>query len=211
VATDNFTGTNGTTLYTHDNKWTDSAGNVTAENTDAEINSNQLRPAGEWVIGGGYYNNSQSADPQMSQFVVKGTAAARVYRYIAVRMGASTNGYAVRYSESSGSNYTTLEVLKDGSWIGTISSRTDAYANDITLKIEASGTSTTTIKVYINGTQAGSDITDSSSPITTGYPGFIIMGDGTQLNIIDDWTDGVAAGGASPVPLFDYYFNNMRP
>lgn len=55
------------------------------------------------------------------------------------------------------------------------------------LKLSASGGSTTTLRLYIDGVQIGSDVTDNSAYVlTSGQPGMITSTSGT----LDDWEGG---------------------
>lgn len=55
-------------------------------------------------------------------------------------------------------------------------------------RIEATGGATTTLKVYRNGVQQGSNITDSSSALTTGKPG--IFANGATCTPLTAWAAG---------------------
>lgn len=55
------------------------------------------------------------------------------------------------------------------------------------LKLSASGGSTTTLRLYIDGVQIGSDVTDNSAYVlTSGQPGIMTSTTGT----LDDWEGG---------------------
>lgn len=198
MATDSFTNTSGTSLATHDAKWTSVGGDYLV--TTLEIQSNAVRCNAEWNYYGAYYSNSQSANPQTSQAILKAQSAGQdENKFVAVRMASASGntGYGVCLGALSGSNYTRLVVHKNSAWFANSSvTGTWAYASDHTLKIEVSGTTTTTIKVYAAGAQVGNDITDSSSAITTGYPGIFGYDAGALANTAyDDWTDGISSGG----------------
>jgi hypothetical protein len=58
-----------------------------------------------------------------------------------------------------------------------------------TLRIVASGSSTVTLSVYIDGTLQGT-VTDSSSTLTTPGSGFALIGDGTPADsAVTEWQD----------------------
>ena len=64
----------------------------------------------------------------------------------------------------------------------------DAAADHV-LKIVASGSSSVTLSVYVDGDFVCSNI-DSSSTITSGNPGISVEGNSvTGNNFIDTWTD----------------------
>lgn len=200
MASDSFTETNDTLLATHDAKWTSVGGSYVVTTMTVIGASDVVQCNTEWNYYGAYYNNSQSADPQMSQAVLKAQAAGyEENKFVAVRMASVSEnpGYGVCLATISGANYTRLMVHKNAVWLANASvTGTYAIASDHTLKIEVSGTSTTTIKIYEGGSQVGNDITDSSSPITTGYPGIYGFDGGALGNTAyDDWTD---AGATSP-------------
>jgi hypothetical protein len=58
-----------------------------------------------------------------------------------------------------------------------------------TLRLVASGTSTVTLSVYVDGVLQGT-VTDSSSPYTVAGPGFGLQGDGTAADsVVSEWQD----------------------
>lgn len=76
-----------------------------------------------------------------------------------------------------------------GTWLKLADLNFIFTATDV-IRAEATGSSPTTIKVYKNGVQQGSDVTDSSSPFTTGSAGLYISGTTTVLD--DFQADNVA-------------------
>lgn len=125
-------------------------------------------------------------------------AAGLLLRGGATGIGASLNGYVGLARGPFGAS-TTLVIWKfvSGGQSQLTSTTTTVAANDI-LKFTATGTSTTTLTLYINGAQA-LQTTDSSSPLTSGFGGIYIFTDaGVQSDAaIDDFEVGnvTAAGG----------------
>jgi hypothetical protein len=67
--------------------------------------------------------------------------------------------------------------------------RTGTFSNGNTLKLSVTGT---TLKVFINGVQAGADATDSSISTGTFGIGYSGISSGTML---DDWDGGGTLAG----------------
>jgi hypothetical protein len=74
-----------------------------------------------------------------------------------------------------------------------------------TLTLVASGTSTVTLSIYVDGVLKGT-VTDSSSPYTVSGSGFGLQGDGTPADsIVNEWQDFSGASAAdTPIirPVF---------
>lgn len=103
----------------------------------------------------------------------------QAYMVLAGNIG---GGASIRLFKVSGSTLTQL-----------VDYLTAVAANDI-VAISATGTSSTTLKAYLNSVQLGSNYVDSSSPYTTGVCG---IGAGTSTGgTVDDFTcDDVGGGG----------------
>jgi len=190
VASDSFTGTNGTHLADHDANWLSTTGAI----DNITIQSNALNLAA-WVLAGAYWNGSSADD---SQLIHLANTSAIVN--VIVRAASGSNGYAWGMAESSGGNYTAGYILKNGAWVASRSG-TWAINQNHTIRVTASGTSPVVITPYVDGT-ALATYSDSSSPITSGHPG-ILLGEngGSAVTCADDWTDGASA--ATPVTVSD--------
>ncbi|MBM2827743.1 MAG: hypothetical protein HW408_275 [Actinobacteria bacterium] len=198
MASDAFTNTDGTALSTHNANWGQLGGYVLA---DLTIVSNQVRIAA-WGESGARYTAS-SID--LSQAVQEAVSEVNHHTHVCVRASASVKGYHFKLLEISGGNWTTLTAYKDGAWLGATTVSISAGVTH-TLKITASGTSTVTIKCYVDNTEYLS-LTDSATPLGTGNPGFILDGESIEAKA-DDWTDG-AAGGGGAAAVFMHHQNMM--
>jgi hypothetical protein len=195
MASDSFTGADGTLLATHDANWAAISGFTI---TNAEIAGGACGPTADWGLIGARYSTS---DIDASQILHKGVSNANYAKQVHVRAGASTAGYSA-YAQASGANFTSVIILKNGTYATEGGAFSVAIGTDFTLKIAAAGTTTVTVTVYVDGTSVKT-WDDSSSPIGAGNPGFSTRqgsGDHTQA-MVDDWTDGAAAAG-TPLPVF---------
>lgn len=187
MASDSFTGADGTLLATHDTNWTQ--GQLIA---NLALSGNACGVNDKYKTVAAYYATS-TADS--SQITIKAMgSSATISKSPAVRMAGTARGYTLLPLISSGI-ITRFAFQKNGTTIGySTSGLSYPVTADHTLQITASGTSTVVLTAFIDGTNIGS-YNDSSSPITSGSPGFYIDG-GLVLSdtLIDDWTDGVSAG-----------------
>ena len=186
---DSFTNTNDTPLATHNSNWTNANGTFVVSNF--EITNNTATITGDWAIAGAMHSSSTS---DTSQVVVKAltNTSQPINRYVGVRMNGTSLGYNVYLSNFSGGVWGNLGARKDTAGLGVACTGFGISAGaDHTMRVVASGTSTVTINVYIDG--GGSPAcswTDSSSTITSGHPGFFAVGNGTTGNgSFDNWTD----------------------
>lgn len=180
---DTFTGTNGTLLATHDSNWVQI--NSSYPIAQATIQSN-MGSVANYQSSSGFYNASSS---DISQLLFKGLpASTNIEKNICVRAGAAEFGYAVRISYAAGSK-TYLTIYKHNSYFGDITlTGTLNTTLDHTMKLVASGTSTVTIALTIDGVYQGL-VTDSSSPIVSGHPGWYVAGSHAATATFDDWQD----------------------
>lgn len=182
---DSFTGSDGTALATHDAQWTSMP--TPYLTTYATLQSNQLSIQA-YQNGGAYYAAS-TADT--SQMVFKGvTANNTVTKRVHVRAGGSTKGYEAGIAyPSSGSTVSSFAIRKGGVFLATITGSNIDTSADHTIKLVASGTSTVTLTVYVDGSSYGTT-SDSSSTITSGSPGWSCDGgSNATYNRFDDWQD----------------------
>lgn len=200
MASDNFTDTNGTHLLDHTASITWTAV-ISSKPDNYTINNNSVRGAA-WASANSFASTSTV---DSSQVTVLANNPAGVVRP-SVRMSSNNAGYMAYFTSLSGGNFTRIEVYKNNAWFARYDSVSYSQASDHTLKITASGTSTVTLEVFVDGSSLGTK-TDSSSPIESGYSGFSISMAtvGTAQDLLDDWTDG-AAGGGSALPNFMYHY-----
>lgn len=126
---------------------------------------------------------------------------------VSVSGGAGYIGPAVRVV-ASGTNYHYLcgtgIVYKDvASSTSNLSTGHATCVDNDVVELDATGSSPTTLKLFINGVQDGADITDSSSPITSGSPG--VGGYNSTGNAVTHFVaDNLGGGGATwpPAPFF---------
>jgi hypothetical protein len=181
---DSFTGSDDTDLEVHDSNWT--GVDATWVVTGLEIVSNAIQLDFGWANCAAYYDASSSDE---SQIVFKAAGDSATGRAVAVRMGAGTRGYSAILLAVSGGNYTECYVRKNGNWMAAPFTGSWSTSSDHTIKIKASGTTTVTLEVWVDGVSLGTK-TDSSSPIASGHPGFYVAGTGTiSHSVMDDWTD----------------------
>lgn len=104
----------------------------------------------------------------------------------AVRCTAGGNGYYL--GGTSGAN-AVWKVTGASSWTQIGSALNFTFTTSDVIQLEATGSTTTTLKVYKNGSLQGT-VTDSSSPLTSGSIGFYSVGS----TVLDDWAGGNVSG-----------------
>lgn len=183
--TDSFTGTDGTALATHDSSW---AAMSSAGVSSAVISGNAVTISGVYNDIRARYTTSTADVSQVTSKAFSNTAS-NTRKTVHVRSGATTDGYSFFLDTLSGGNFTGLEFDKGASYLGSCGGLSIPAGSDHVLKITASGTNTVTLTAYVNGTQV-CQTTDSSSTITSGNPGFGVLGNGVAgNNFIDTWSD----------------------
>jgi len=188
-ATDTFTGTDGASIG---NNWTMArngfviASNQAVGSTDDDCYA--------------YWSADAFAANQYSRATIQGLTANAQYKGMVVRAagtGASFRGYACYTDGSAGAGHTEIIKLTGG-----VSSSLKAIATTFTagdvMELRATGTTTTTIALYRNGSLVDA-VDDSSSPWTDGAPGITVYG---QTVGIDNWEGGnLAAAGPGLIRL----------
>jgi hypothetical protein len=184
---DNFTGASGASLATYNSKWVLVTGNSPIYTTGS--NSAEIAATG---IAEYYYSASTS---ETSQITVAPSSTTINYEKLAcVRVSPGVSGYCVGFSKVSGGNYVTCYVMKDFGYKGGGGCAAVSATVSHTLRLVASGTTTVTLLVYVDGVLQGT-LTDSSSPHTVAGSGFGLQGDGTPADsAVSEWQDY----GASP-------------
>jgi hypothetical protein len=114
-----------------------------------------------------------------------------------VRVSSGIPGYCVGFSSVSGGNYANCYVMKDFKYLGGGNCGTVPATASHTLRLVASGTSTVSLSVYVDGVLT-SAVTDSSSPHTVAGSGFGLQGDGTSADsTVTEWQDYASSSPAS--------------
>ena len=190
AASDDFNGSDGTQLLSHTSQMTWTANSAHPEN--CTIQSNALFCTA-WLVNS-FYSTSSVDTSQIdvsATFIASGSAVSPT-----VRTSSGVPGYYFIFNSPSGGNWTQVTIKKNAAvYIGPITGVSISQSVGHTLKITASGSSPVTIEVFIDGSSVGT-ISDSSSPIISGYSGFAALGDAIGGGL-DNWTDGAS----SPTPL----------
>jgi len=187
---DNFTGASGTLLPAYNSEWVLAAGT----NSIYTTGSNSAQISG--TAGAVYYYSASTSDT--SQITVAPSSITVNYEKLAcVRVSSGASGYCVGFSAVSSGNYSTCYVMKNFKFLGGGGCGSISATVSHTLRIVASGSSTVSLSVYVDGTLQGT-LTDSSSPITKAGSGFGLQGDGTPADsTVTKWQD---YSGSSPGP-----------
>ena len=147
-----------------------------------------------------YYYSASASDT--AQITLAPSSTTIGYEKLAcVRVSAGIPGYCVGFSAVSSGNYTACYVMKNFKYLGGGNCGTVSATASHTLTLVASGTSTVTLSIYVDGVFKGT-VTDSSSPYTVAGSGFGLQGDGTPADsIVNEWQD---YSGSSPAPSLIY-------
>jgi hypothetical protein len=191
---DNFTGASGTLLPTYNSRWV-LAGGTNSIYTSGS-NSAQISAYNSAVY---YYNGSVS---DTAQITLAPSSTTIGYAILAcVRVSSGIPGYCVGFSAVSGGNYTACYVMKNFRYLGGGSCGTVSATTAHTLRLVASGTSTVTLSIYVDGVASGT-VTDSSSTYTIAGSGFGLQGDSTPTDsTVNEWQD-YSGGSPAATPTF---------
>lgn len=134
------------------------------------------------LVSAARWTASTFAADHWSEATISGFASGTTYPGVAVRLDASGNGYYIAID--SGNAY--VQRLTGGVEFS-IATRSTSWANGDVMRLEVVGT---TLKVFKNGTQVGTDVTDAT--YSSGQPGLFCYGAAT----VDGWSadDGVPVG-----------------
>jgi hypothetical protein len=191
---DNFTGSAGTALPTYNSRWVLAVGTNSISTTGT--NSAQVSGSAGAVY---YYNGSVSDSAQIT--VAPSSTTINYEKLACVRVSNGIGGYCVGFSAVSSGNYTACYVMKNFKFLGNGSCGTVSATATHTLGLVASGVSTVTLSVYVNGVLKGT-VTDSSSPFTLAGSGFGLEGDGTPADsTVNEWQD-YSGGLPAAAPTF---------
>jgi len=194
AVTDTFTDTDGTLITAHTSvtTWSFVEGFQT---TDGVISNNA---AASHAYRSMSYASTSSEDS--SQIILQANLTMSGYGSPCVRMDVSSGarGYCISFSAISGSDWSGIDINKNGSYISGLGPVVVPTNQSHTLKITASGTNPVVITAYVDGSLIGT-YNDSSSPLSTGKSGiFLFNNSGSDTVVLDDWTDGVSAPPSSP-------------
>jgi hypothetical protein len=191
---DNFIGASGTLLPTYNSRWVLAGGTNSIYTTGS--NSAQISAYNSAVY---YYNGSVS---DTAQITLAPSSTAIGYAMLAcVRVSSGIPGYCVGFSAVSSGNYAACYVMKNFRYLGGGSCGTVSATTAHTLRLVASGTSTVTLSIYVDGVASGT-VTDSSSPYTIAGSGFGLQGDGTPADsTVNEWQD-YSGGSPAATPTF---------
>lgn len=147
------------------------------------------------------WNPWASGNDQYSQIdlTVVGTAAGSGPGVFARHDAVAQTVTGYRFVIDASGNYEYLKFVagaSSGSVTGTVS-----YVAGQKIGISATGSSPTTIKLWYNGIQIGANITDNSSPITTGIPGISYSSTITSVTL-DNWDAGIPAVAGGPATVY---------
>jgi hypothetical protein len=191
---DNFTGTSGTLLPTYNSKWVLAAGT----NAIYTTGSNSAQISGT-TSAAYYYSGSLSDTAQIT--VAPSSTTINYEKLACVRVSSGIAGYCVGFSAVSSGNYATCYVMKNFKYLGGGGCGTISATATHTLGLVASGTSTVSLSVYVDGVLKGT-VTDSSSPNTIAGSGFGLLGDGTAADsTVNEWQD-YSGGFPAAAPTF---------
>lgn len=172
---DSFGGTSGTLLATHDPRW--SGSNVGYCSLSG---SSTVQTTTSYATCSAIYRGSTS---DVSQIVANGFTGGNTptNKCVVLRSDSgNSTSYRVCLGTASGGNWTRCIFYKNATQLA-YASISSSQSTDHVLKAVASGTSSVTLTAYIDGTLSGT-ATDSSSALTSGYPGFFVTGNGTTAN-----------------------------
>ncbi len=193
TCSDTFSGSAGTVLSAYSASWVKLSGS-----DDIHTDGDGTVSINGWSYASYVYASSTS---DLSQITVNASTTVNPYtRNACVRMS-SAGSYCVGFGGVSNGSYVNCYVTKTGQWIGSVSCSPNAAASH-TLSLTASGTSSVSLTVSVDGLKMGV-VTDSVNPLTKPGSGFMLVGDGTPSNALASaWQDytgllPAAAGSAS--------------
>jgi hypothetical protein len=186
---EDFAGSSGTSLSTHNSKWVRVAGSgtiTTSGNSSAEIASTGIAE----------YSYSASTS-ETSQITIAPSSTIINYEKLAcVRASALAPGYCLGFSSVSSGIYSNCYVMKNFSYFATGGCGTVLAKASHTLRLVASGASPVTLSIYVDGVLKGTVTDSSATPYTVAGSGFGLEGDGTATDSdVTEWQDY----GAAPV------------
>ena len=160
------------------------------------------------------YNAGSFSNDQYSQAKIVTFSTGTGYVGVSVRAQSDTDGSCyVLYAQNVNNRFEIAKQNASGASVSTTTLATitaTPAVNDI-IKLEATGTNPTTLKAYQNGTQIGSNVTDSSSPYNNGRPGVAFYSSTVANHRLDDWEGGdVGAAAGQPFAIRGQQIPGMR-
>ena len=180
--TDNFVGSAGTPLATHNPCWLNLSGTYVVSALQLGSTSGTVVPTGIFALAGALYQGDTSDvsqavqnPPTTTNISVQGPVVRATQNVVL--------GYWGVLNNISGGSYVNACIYKAGAsqLCNVVSFSTSAPH---TLRLVAAGTGTVTIGLYIDGSGTPSvSITDSTSPYNSGTPGIVIQAN--NHNVLD--------------------------
>lgn len=175
MATDAFTGTDGTALPTYSANWS----YVVGATTDHQIQSNAVATNSGGDVAS-RSNHQAYGNDQFSQAIISGVETGQ-FRGVCVRMGA--NGSNNYYGFAADGVSCLLFRYESGSFTQIGSTGTGGIANGQLIRLEIEGT---TLRPFINGSQTGTPGNQTDATYASGVPGIYTSGAGLTF-LIDTW------------------------
>lgn len=189
MATDAFTGTNGTGLPTYSANWAYVVGGT----TDLQIQSNAVacNVGTDSCCRSGHqaYGNDHFAEG-----VLAGVASG-IYRGVAVRCGAAASQQFYGFYASSDDSY--LFSFDGGSW-SQIGATGGGFVNGDVIRLEVEGNA---LRPRRNGSATGTPGNQTDSLFASGVPGIVGYG-GSVTELIDTWEGNDLGAAPSILPVF---------
>jgi hypothetical protein len=191
---DTFSGATGMDLVTYNPSWSKVSGSGAAFTTGSNATA----------IGSGLYAfyaylPSRSETSQVT--VAPSTSTDSYSRDACVRVSSGVAGYCVGFGGASSGFYSNCYIEKGGQYVGNGSCGPVNSTTSHTLALVASGTSTVTLAVYVDGTYTGS-VTDSSQPYTVAGSGFGLVGGASDATFWQDYKDAATVQATTSSPVF---------
>jgi hypothetical protein len=212
VVTDNFTYSTGNLQTVSSGRWSDRDSTADPVVTSSGTVWFQFSAAEGTAV-------DTSVSPGADQYgqatlTGMGSTGGTGYIGIALRHDANSNSSRTFYAAMCiWINATTLSIAigkyASGAWTYLVSFTNKTWTDGDILKFSATGTSSTVLTVYRNGTSILS-ATDSSSPYTSGSIGLYGRGGSSTLGFfLDSWEGGDVAGGSSVVPAAAAFYRML--
>lgn len=169
---DDFTGTPGTILTTHNVNWKLTTSNPTSV---TDVANWTLQTGGLQAVAFRNlfaFRDDSSGDDVQIPLIGNGTDAR--YSGPSVRMALNSGGYSAVFSVISGGNYTRLEIRKAGAFFAQVTGISFSQSTDHDMRIVATTNGANVdLEVWLDGVSTYTG-TDSSSPILTGNDGMYV-------------------------------------
>jgi hypothetical protein len=207
VATDTFVRTNAATLGSN---WEE---NPNATYVWSISTNTAIKSTGQFNADAVYWIGSAIPDNQWASVRIASTSNTNQGAAVRITQGTTAsrnNGYAVRCTTRSSLNCTQVIAYKvtNSALTAIITVNSAGISNWTTkyIQISAEGTNPTTVKIYVDGTQIGSDYVDSTDPWTTGKPGMMtgtssVISAGAGADYFEAGSMGAAAAGPTFNPV----------